>query len=124
MTKLINTLTSLKRERKNFIVRSVDFFCILISIYLAFLASGISILQINFSQSVSLVSIPFVTIFIFNYLGVYRSVVRYIEFSSIYLLFRGFLFSCVVNIFIYYLFNFFIIDLVYESLIYRERKNR
>ena len=115
MTKILKDLTSLSRERKKLIVSLVDFLSIITSIILAFLASGLSLKDLNISQSLSLISIPFITILIFNILGIYRSVLRYIDFSVIYLLFRGLLVALALNLIIHFAFYYSIMSLSQED---------
>ncbi len=121
MAEIIRSLTNLSRGRKKLIVSFIDFLSILISIFLAFLASGITLKEINLSQILSLLSIPFITIFIFNVLGIYRSVLRYIDFSLIYLLFRGILVALAISLLINFLFNYFIFDFIQEDFFYEDK---
>ena len=53
-----------------------------------------------------LLFVPFITVIVFYYAGVYKSVIRYIDFSLVYLIFKAILISIFLVIFLRYLFVF------------------
>jgi UDP-N-acetylglucosamine 4,6-dehydratase len=108
MDRIIRSLTDLSRQRKKFIVRSIDLLSILIAIFIAFLSSGIVFQELNISHILGIFSIPFFSLLIFNFLGIYHSVLRYIDFSFIYLLVGGILASLLFSLLIIFLFSYFL----------------
>ena len=117
MNKIIRVFTELSRERKKLIVCFVDFISIFIAVIIAFIASGLSLRTLNASQFLSLLSIPLLTIIIFNSLGIYRTVLRYIDFSVFYLLFRGTLIALTVSLFINFIVYYFLADFLTEGFL-------
>ena len=93
------TLVSASRRTKQYIVAISDFSIITISILFGFLVSSSSLSLLNSSDFFNLLTIPFLSVFIFFLLGVYKSVLRFIDFSSIYFLVKS-IFLIVVLLFL------------------------
>src|SRR5210317_2044933 len=81
-------LLSIDRSRKKTIVLILDFILILSSILFAGLMTDLEFSNLNFINSIKFIWIPFFSVFIFAISGVYRSVIRYIDFSSIFLVLK------------------------------------
>ncbi len=110
MSNLLKLLTSLRRQEKKYIILLVDYLSIILSICLAFLTSNISFQELNLSQSLSLFSVPIISLLVFNILGIYRSVLRYMDFSVIYLLSMGILTALLFNLALHFLFSYFYLN--------------
>ncbi len=106
-------LLSSPRKAKQFIVSTTDFTIISLSILAAFYFSGQSVKDINLESYISLLFVPFFSIFIFHLFGVYRSVLRYIDFGVIYLLLKAAILAFSLNIFFKYLY-IFILDSYFQ----------
>ena len=83
--KLLNS----ERSTKVSLVAIVDFICISFAMYLSLLTSDLKVTGLDAFSLLRLFWIPFFSVFIFYLLGVYRSVVRYINFSMIYVILRA-----------------------------------
>ncbi len=106
MIKILNPLTQLRRSQKKLIVSFADYLSILLSMYLAFIVSSISYQELDTSQTISLFSVPLITILIFNLIGIYSSVLRFMDFSVIYSIFKGILLALLINASLHLLFNY------------------
>lgn len=96
-------LLSSRRSTKVSLVASADFFCICTAMYLATSVSNISIDRLEVLSILRLFWIPFFSVLVFYILGVYRSVVRYINFSSIYVILKAILTVFFINLFLRYI---------------------
>ena len=86
MGKLKNKLLNSSRRKKQYIVSLVDFLSITTATIFAIYISDRSLDDINTEQFLRLIWLPILAVIIFALTGVYRSIVRYIDFSFIYLL--------------------------------------
>ena len=96
-------LLSSRRSTKVSLVACADFFCISLAMYLAILVSNIPIDALDIFSILRLFWIPLFSVLIFYILGVYRSVVRYINFSAIYVILKAILTVFFINLFLRYL---------------------
>ena len=95
---LKNRLLSSSRLTKQVIVGMVDFLSICLASVCAMHISNVSIGDLNIEEILKIVWIPFFSILVFSFVGVYRSIVRYINFSVIYLLIKTILFTLTLNL--------------------------
>ena len=98
-------LLAFSRRTKQFIVASTDFISLSVAVLMALLISDQSILELNFEEVLRLIWIPIFSIFIFYLSGVYSSVLRYIDFSVIYLLSRSITVTLALNASLKFLFS-------------------
>ena len=108
---LKKTLLSMSRTSKKLIVLVNDFISICIATLFALYISNADFFPLNFEGVLRLILIPLLSIIIFWYLGVYSSIVRYIDFSVIFVLVKAvsttFLIILISRfIYIYFLGNF------------------
>ena len=108
---LKKTLLSMSRTSKKLIVLVNDFISICIATLFALYISNADFFPLNFEGVLRLILIPLLSIIIFWYLGVYSSIVRYIDFSVIFVLVKAvsttFLIILIGRfIYIYFLGNF------------------
>ena len=93
-------LISTSRLNKKIIVLSTDFLCICLATLFALVISKVDLNLINFEQILRLLWLPIFCLISFWYLGVYRSIVRYIDFSFILIIAKAILIVLLVNLFI------------------------
>ena len=98
-------LLASSRRTKQLIVASTDFISLIVAVLLALLISNQSLLELNFDEILRLIWIPIFSIFIFYLSGVYSSVLRYINFSVIYLLSRSIIITLVLITSLKFLFS-------------------
>ena len=94
---LKNRLLSSSRIAKQILVALTDFISFTFSVYLASLVSNLEFTQLVLNEIFRLLWIPAFSVFIFYLFGVYRSVLRYIDFALIYLLFKAIITAFVLN---------------------------
>ncbi len=99
--KLRDKLLKLSRKAKIAIASAVDFVCLILSIQLAFFFGNLNISSLPFLFQLWLICIPFISILVFYISGLYKSVLRYIDFFFIYNIFKAFFFSVALNSFLY-----------------------
>ena len=113
-------LLSSSRRVKQFLVAANDLVCFLIGIILATLLSDIALSKITPPGFISLLFLPFLSVFIFYLFGIYKSVLRYIDFAVIYQLFKAIIAVFVINLGIKYFYIFFLtsfFDISFSGLI-------
>ena len=93
MSDLLAILTKLNRFQKVIIVGLVDYFCIGIAIVLALLSNEISIFSLSERFFLLVLVLPLITILIFYILGIYRSVLRFLDIFLIFKLLLGLIIS-------------------------------
>ena len=93
MRDLLTVLTKLNRFQKVIIVGLVDYFSIGIAIVLALLSNEISIFSLSEKFALLVFVLPLIAIFIFYILGIYRSVLRYLDIFLIFKLLLGLIMS-------------------------------
>lgn len=86
MLLLKRNLLNSSRKTKRIIVASVDFLSIFIAAFFALYISEVKVNEMNFEQYLKLFWVPFLAVLIFALTGVYKSIVRYIDFTFLYLL--------------------------------------
>ncbi len=92
--KLINS----SRRTKQILVSSIDFFSIVSATLFALYISDVNLIQIPAEQYLRLIWLPLIGVLIFATTGVYRSIVRYIDFSFIYLFISSIFIVFIVNL--------------------------
>ena len=103
-------LLNSSRRIKRIIVACADLTSLAIAVISSIIVSDISIVDLNLNQILRLVWIPFFSVLIFYLLGVYNSVLRYIDFSVIYLLVKAITLSLVLNFLLKFSFNLILND--------------
>ena len=98
-------LLASSRKTKQFIAASVDFVSLSVAVLAALLVSNQIISELNLEEILKLSWIPIFSIFIFYLSGVYNSVLRYIDFSVIYLLSRSIVLTLILNFILKFVFN-------------------
>ena len=93
-------LLSSSRRTKQLYVASNDFCIICFATLCAFLFSNRDIEDLSIEEWLRISWVPFFAILVFSASGVYRSVVRHINFSVIYILLRAILFTFGLNLFL------------------------
>jgi UDP-N-acetylglucosamine 4,6-dehydratase len=86
---LKNRLLSSSRKTKQFLVAFTDFSSFTVAIIFACMVSNLNLKDISSIELYSMGGVPFFSVLIFYMFGVYRSVLRYIDFALIYLLFKA-----------------------------------
>ena len=92
-------LLSASRLNKKLIALSCDFFSICLSTLFALIISNVELSSLNFKGYILLSWIPIMTVIVFWYFGVYRTVVRYIDLSVIFILSRAIFLLLILSIF-------------------------
>ncbi len=120
LTSVKNRLLSSSRAAKQSLVSFSDFISLTIAVFLASKYSNILNVNFGFETLTNLIFIPLSSVFIFYFLGVYKTVLRYIDFGVIYLLLKALFLAFIINlvikyIYVYYLYVFFQIS--FQSLI-------
>lgn len=114
-------LLNSSRATKQIIVALSDLLSFTAAIFLAYLVSDLSLKDITSSEILRLSLTPLFSVLVFSIFGVYRSVLRYIDFALIYLLFKATLtafFIILVIRFIYSsYFDFFVTGKEFASLL-------
>ncbi len=116
MQHFLTILTNLSRYQKIVIAAFVDYLSISVAILSALLSNDINILTLDRALVSFIFTLPLITISIFSSLGIYRSVLRYLDVFLIFRLFLGISISLIVVLFsIVFLqgFNFFNSDDIY-----------
>lgn len=83
LTTIKNILLSASRSRKQLIIALTDFFLFLTSSFVILSISQQSLFVFSSIEILRIFWIPLLGVFIFTILGVYKSIVRFIEFSAI-----------------------------------------
>ena len=104
--KLKILLLALSRRTKQLIAAFTDLLSLGLAVTLAILVSDVTVLELNLIDILWIAFTPFFSVFIFSLSGVYKSVLRYIDFSVIYLLTRAVCLAFLFNIIIKLAFNF------------------
>ena len=98
---------SLSNNIKLAIIFCIDFVMLFFSSYLAILLERGSFFIPSLSQLLALLFLPFLGVLILNLLGVYKSIVRFLDFKDILILIRGLLFLFIISTFIIFNQSFF-----------------
>lgn len=102
-----NYLLSRSRSIKKLLVLSTDFLSICLACSVAIYVSSVESNSIFLAELSRLIWIPSMSVFIFWRSGVYSSVVRYMDFSVIFILSKAIFFILILNIFINTLYYYF-----------------
>ena len=102
---LRETLISTSRFNKKLIVSITDFICIAIATFFALVLSDVSLGSIHIEQFLRLFWPPLFCVIFFWYLGVYDSVVRYLDVSLIAIIFKAITLACIINLGIRFLYG-------------------
>jgi len=97
-------------------VASTDLVCLSIAVISALIVSDVVITELKLDQILRLIWIPFFSILIFYLSGVYNSVLRYIDFSVIYLLVRTITLALVLNFILKFSFDLILDNYIHSSL--------
>lgn len=101
-------LISTSRLNKKLIASLTDFFCISVATLLALIISDVNFGSIHIEQFIRLVWTPLFCIFCFWHLGVYSSIVRYIDFSLILIIAKAITIVFIVNFIFKILYGLFL----------------
>ena len=93
-----NKLLSSSRITKQFLVALADLISFSFALLLACIVSNLDLLNISPIEFLRIIWIPFFSVFVFYLFGVYRSVLRYIDFALIYLLFKALITTFLLNL--------------------------
>ena len=96
--KLKNFILSRSRFKKKVLVLSSDFFSICLATIFALFISDVDFLSISLEQALRLIWVPFLCVIVFWKVGIYSSVVRYIDFSVISILAKAISLAFVINL--------------------------
>ena len=88
MNKLRIFLLSFPRSFKVSLAAATDFVSLSFAVYLALLSSEVSLISLSAGEIISISFFPFISVFLFYLFGLYKSVVRYIDFSFFLILLR------------------------------------
>ena len=103
---LKKTLISTSRFNKKLIVLLTDFICLALSSLLALTISDISIGSIHVEQFIRLIWLPIFCVTTFWFLGVYSSVVRYLDFSVSIIIARAIAIVFILNLLMSFFYGF------------------
>ena len=107
MSNLKEKILSTSRLNKQIIVGCSDFLCSYFAVIFAVYISNLALHEISFVQLLVLNFLPFFTVLVFSLSGIYRSVLRYIDFSVIYQLLQA-IFIVFITLFLFKVVHFFI----------------
>ena len=102
-------LLTTSRLNKKLIVLFNDFFCIAIATMFAMIISDVDIYYVNLEQFLRFLWVPVFSVIVFWLLGVYSSVVRYIDFSAMILIGKSLLVVFLINMLLKLLYESFLI---------------
>ena len=107
MSSLRKNLINKSRKTKQLIVVVTDLSSLLIATYCAIALSRIELSQFGYSEVIQLLWVPFFSVFIFYLMGVYNSIMRYLDFSFMYVLVKSFVLILFFTFFFRYLISSF-----------------
>ncbi len=110
MKRLRVFLLNFPRSFKIGLAAATDIFSISIATYTALLTSGIGFHSLELDEILRIGFFPFFSVFLFFLLGLYRSVVRYIDFSFVFILLRTLLIAIFLNYIFWNLSNIFFLE--------------
>ena len=93
-----------------------DISSLLIATYFAIILSRIELSQLGYSEVIQLLWVPFLSVFVFYLMGVYNSIMRYLDFSFMYVLVKSF----VLILFFTFFFRYVISSFESTSLLFTE----
>ena len=89
MIKIKEHLLQRSRRSKIIIVAGTDFLSLVFSVYVAAIFSEVNPLELDNQQIARFLLLPFLSVWIFYIVGLYRSVLRYVDFFFIYVIFKA-----------------------------------
>ena len=93
------------RRTKKLIALVADFLLVVISLALSLFVSRVQIIEFNLAYIIGLIWIPIFTISIFYLLGIYRSVLRFIDFYVVISLLKAILIAFSFNLLVEFIFR-------------------
>ena len=99
------------RKTKQFLVALTDFFSFSLAVLLACLVSNLNFYDLSFTEYLRILWVPLFSVFVFYLFGIYRSVLRYIDFNVIYLLFKAILAAFVINYFLRFIIDNYLLEI-------------
>lgn len=99
------------RKTKQFLVALTDFFSFSLAVLLACLVSNLNFYDLSFTEYLRILWVPIFSVFVFYLFGIYRSVLRYIDFNVIYLLFKAILAAFVINYFLRFIIDNYLLEI-------------
>ena len=100
MSNLKEKILSISRFNKQIIAGFSDWFCVSFAIIFSLYISNVALNDIDLMMFLQLAWLPFFSVLVFSFRGVYRSVLRYIDFSVIYHLLQAILIVLIASILI------------------------
>ncbi len=92
-----NRLLNSPRKTKQFLVAITDFLSFSLAVLLACLVSNLNLKDLSLIEVVRILWVPAFSVFVFYLFGVYRSVLRFIDFAVVNLLFKAILTAFIIN---------------------------
>ena len=112
---MIRRLLKTSRATKKVLLGITDFVGLYVVIFLILFASDQNIVRNFISLFFDVSLFPLCSLLVFYCMGVYSSILRYIDFSAIYLLSSSIFISLVISFFVYFSFSVFDIKAFYSS---------
>ncbi len=112
---MIRRLLKTSRATKKLLVGINDFVGLYVVIFLILFAGDLNIVRDFISLFFDVSLFPLCSLVVFYRMGVYSSILRYIDFSAIYLLSSSILISLVISFFVYFSFSVLDIKVFYSS---------
>ena len=112
---MIRRLLKTSRATKKVLLGITDFVGLYVVIFLILFASDQNIVRNFISLFFDVSLFPLCSLLVFYCMGVYSSILRYIDFSAIYLLSSSIFISLVISFFVYFSFSVFDIKVFYSS---------
>ena len=92
-----NTLLNAPRHLKIIILIFTDLCSLFLATYISILVSNLDVSHLHFIEILRLIWVPIFSVLIFYLIGIYRSIVRYIDFSLIYNILKALIIVFVLN---------------------------
>ena len=112
---MIRRLLKTSRATKKVLLGITDFVGLYVVIFLILFASDQNIVRNFISLFFDVSLFPLCSLLVFYFMGVYSSILRYIDLSAIYLLSSSIFISLVISFFVYFSFSVFDIKVFYSS---------
>ena len=103
------------RRTKKLIALVADFLLVVTSLALSLFVCGVQIIEFNLGYIIGLIWIPIFTISIFYLLGIYRSVLRFIDFYVVISLLKAILIAFLFNLLVEFIFRYFL-NIFFQNL--------
>ena len=99
-------LLKLPRSLKIIFAAATDFLAISVAIHATLLSSGILFDTLESDEILRVITLPLFSVLIFFFLGLYRSIVRYIDFTFVFILLRTLIVTVLLNYAFWHLSSF------------------